>query len=151
MTTQDLLLELHRRGAVAYRVGDKVRVRPATAVPPDLARRLREHKAELLLALPDAPQRTMEWLAVQVASRLLDGMEVWIAENERSATELEAEFLRESGAPPIIFTAAEVQVLAGMLEQDRRALLRALVMLKRACPGAVLERVTTPDTETYDG
>jgi len=48
-----LLAEVHRRGAVAYRVGDRLRIRPAAAVPPELVERLRQHKAELMPLVPE--------------------------------------------------------------------------------------------------
>jgi hypothetical protein len=48
-----LLAEVRRHGAVAYRVDNRIRLRPATAIPPDLLERLRQHKAELLALVPD--------------------------------------------------------------------------------------------------
>jgi hypothetical protein len=49
----ELLNELRRRGAIAYRVGDRLRVRPADVVPAELVDRLREHKAALLSLVPE--------------------------------------------------------------------------------------------------
>lgn len=53
MTTSALLEEVRRCGAIVYRTGDCLRVRPASAIPPDLVARLCTHKAELLQLLPD--------------------------------------------------------------------------------------------------
>lgn len=55
MTARDLLAEVHRCGAVAYRIGDRLRIRPADAVTPELVDRLRQHKAELLPLVPERP------------------------------------------------------------------------------------------------
>ena len=52
MSATALLAELHRLGAVAYRAGDGIRVRPASAIPPELFERLRQHKSELLRVVP---------------------------------------------------------------------------------------------------
>ena len=48
MTPEEILEEVERRGAVMYRTGESLRVRPASAIPPDLIRTLRAHKRDLL-------------------------------------------------------------------------------------------------------
>jgi len=53
-----ILDELRARGAVAYRRGGDVRMRPARAITPELLERVKRHKAELLPLLPDAPPAT---------------------------------------------------------------------------------------------
>lgn len=55
MTAHLLLDELRARGGAAYRHGERVRIVPPSAVSPDLLRRLREHRHELLEVLPEAP------------------------------------------------------------------------------------------------
>ena len=46
-----ILKEMSDRGIEVQRDGDRLRFRPASAMPPDLADRLRTHKAEILAAL----------------------------------------------------------------------------------------------------
>jgi 3-polyprenyl-4-hydroxybenzoate decarboxylase len=53
MTPSAIIEAVRRRGAVVYRTGDSLRVRPASAVPPDLIEALRVHKAALLREIPD--------------------------------------------------------------------------------------------------
>lgn len=53
MTVQALLDEVRRCGALIYRIGDVVRVRPISAIPPALAAELRTHKADILPLVPD--------------------------------------------------------------------------------------------------
>lgn len=55
MSAAAIIDELRRRGASAWRLGDRVRVCPALAVSPDLAAAVRVHRAELLALLPPAP------------------------------------------------------------------------------------------------
>lgn len=55
MIAQQLVADLRARGVSLYRLGERVRVIPASAVEPDLQARLRAHRAELLRILPDAP------------------------------------------------------------------------------------------------
>ena len=52
-TAAALLAEVHRRGATARRVGDRIDLQPATALPADLLVQLREHKIDLLGLLSD--------------------------------------------------------------------------------------------------
>lgn len=138
MTAHDLLAELHRRGAVAYRVGDRLRVRPADAVPPELLDRLRQYKAALLPLVPERPPD-----AFLVSSRVL-GESVWLTADDATAERLARELAVE-GDSRLVFTAVELLPLAEMLEADRRVLLAVLVRIKRAIPGAILEAVTDRD------
>lgn len=55
MTALAVLDELRARGGVAYRHGARVRIVPPSAVSPELLRRVREHRHELLEVLPEAP------------------------------------------------------------------------------------------------
>lgn len=55
MTALAVLDELRARGGIAYRHGERVRIVPPSAVSPDLLRRVREHRHELLEVLPEAP------------------------------------------------------------------------------------------------
>src|SRR5437899_935691 len=79
-TAHELLDELRRRGAVAFRVGDRLRVRPADVVPPELVDRLRAHKAELLGLVaehpPAAPAVDYEaiYAALTAAARTADDL-----------------------------------------------------------------------------
>lgn len=50
----EILAEIEAVGAVAYRRGDEVRMRPARAITPALLDRVRRHKRELLAVLPTA-------------------------------------------------------------------------------------------------
>ena len=51
----EILAEIRAVGAVAYRRGSEVRMRPARAITPALLDRVRRHKRELLAVLPAAP------------------------------------------------------------------------------------------------
>ena len=51
MTAIDIIQDLRRRGVELQAAGDRLRFRPAGAIPPDLLERLREHKAEIIAAL----------------------------------------------------------------------------------------------------
>jgi hypothetical protein len=54
--TPALLVEtLQARGVVLWAVGDRLRVRPATAVTPEELEALRRHKAEIMKLLAPAP------------------------------------------------------------------------------------------------
>ena len=53
----DLLIDLTRRGIELVPCGDWLRYRPRSAMTPDLAERLRAHKAELLAILGHAGGR----------------------------------------------------------------------------------------------
>src|SRR6266545_4974089 len=54
MTAAALIAELRARGVELIPTGDRIRFRPASAVPPDLVERLRHHKAEVLRLLTPA-------------------------------------------------------------------------------------------------
>lgn len=51
----EILAEIRAVGAVAYRRGDEVRMRPARAITPALLDRVRRHKREPLAVLPSTP------------------------------------------------------------------------------------------------
>ena len=53
MTPAAMLAEIRRRGAIAYRKGDTIRLRPASVLPPELIEAVRRHKAELLAVVPE--------------------------------------------------------------------------------------------------
>lgn len=55
MTPEAVLAEVHRRGAIAYRTGDTIRLRPASVLPAELIEAVRQHKAELLPLVADRP------------------------------------------------------------------------------------------------
>ena len=55
MTPTALLAALHDLGAEAYRVGDKIRLRPAAVLNPEILAQVKAAKAELLPLLPDKP------------------------------------------------------------------------------------------------
>lgn len=74
--------------------------------------------------------------AYRVYSRLLDE-EVWLAEDESHAQELERELAMENDRR-IVFTVAEVEVMRGMLVAEMRSLARP----KRWFPGARIEAAT---------
>lgn len=50
-TAAALLAELRRRGVELRPAGDRIRYRPAAAVPPELVAELRQHKAAVLALL----------------------------------------------------------------------------------------------------
>ena len=53
----DILAELQRHRVRVERTGDRIRLRAPVAPPADLVARIRKHKEELLLALPDRSAR----------------------------------------------------------------------------------------------
>lgn len=55
MSAAAILDELRARGAVAYRRGDQVRMRPGSVITPGLLDAVRRHKDELLPLLPSDP------------------------------------------------------------------------------------------------
>ncbi len=55
MAAVGLLRLAVEHGVEITRVGDRLRVRPATALTPDLRERLQAEKAELLRIVPEAP------------------------------------------------------------------------------------------------
>jgi len=59
-TAAELLRELQSRGVELAAAGDRLRFRPASAVPPDLRAVLAEHKRELLAALTPSPATEAE-------------------------------------------------------------------------------------------
>jgi hypothetical protein len=54
MTAAALIAEFRALGVELIPAGDRIRFRPASAVPPDLVERLRHHKAEVLRLLSSA-------------------------------------------------------------------------------------------------
>ena len=69
MSAQALVAELRTRGVELIPAGDRIRFRPASAVPPELVERLRAHKAEVLAILTPAP--VAEVLSAEVHRRSL--------------------------------------------------------------------------------
>jgi hypothetical protein len=146
-----LLAEVYRRGAIAYRIGDHIRLRPAAAIPCDLLARVRRHKTELLPLLPEgtpatasAPAATRELSgALRIASRTL-GEDVWLVADDEDAATVEAELAAE-GDTHLVFTLAEVQALRGMLAADMRSLAR----IKRIFPGSRIDVVTPCRPEVH--
>jgi len=67
----DLLGELRERGVELQVQGDRLRFRPASALPPELLQRVARLKPELiaLLAPPRAPEQKVEDLSVEEADR----------------------------------------------------------------------------------
>ncbi|MAT68931.1 MAG: hypothetical protein CMJ58_05350 [Planctomycetaceae bacterium] len=65
MTAHDLLAELDRRGIAIQAHGDRLRYAPRSAVTPELAARMRQHKRALLAILGDANEAN--WHAVSLA------------------------------------------------------------------------------------
>ncbi len=68
----ELLVEVKRCGAVAYRVGDRIRVRPAAQIPPRLLEELRQHREALLSLVPEQREADNCWrvMGAPGASRL---------------------------------------------------------------------------------
>jgi hypothetical protein len=147
MTPTAVLAEIRRRGAVAYRVGDMIRLRPASVLPAELVDAVRQHKAALMPLVPgysrDCDPAFADVDAYLIKSRLL-GETLWMAPDDATAVRLEGELAAE-GDHRLVFTVAEVVAVAGMLDADRRTVLAAVVRIKRAMPGAVLDCVTPPD------
>lgn len=119
-----LLAEVRSRGAVAYRLGDRIRLRPATAIPPDLLDRLRAHKTELLQLVPDFDAiyqalttafGTTEDLAAIEWHAVLNGG--WII-GEIAVLERRCEQLAAVGADETTYRAA-VTVLVARMQQIR--------------------------------
>ena len=63
-----VLDEVRMRGGAAYRLGDRVRIFPASAASPDLVERIREQKQQLLPMLPLAPPHVAAAAAVESPS-----------------------------------------------------------------------------------
>jgi hypothetical protein len=63
LTAAALVIELRSRGIELVAVGDRLRFRPASRVPPELLVRLRERKAEVLALLSgdSAPRAGLAW------------------------------------------------------------------------------------------
>jgi hypothetical protein len=62
LTGEALIIALRSRGIELIAVGDRLRFRPASRVPPELLQRLRERKGEVL-ALLSAASRARSWYA----------------------------------------------------------------------------------------
>ena len=143
MNAAALLQELSSSGVEIRSNGDRIFVRPRARASAEQKEALLRHKAEVIQLLKcPSPQAAPESEQVRVFSRLL-GEEVWIADSDESAAELESE-LAKSGDRRLVFTAAEVVLLEGMLAAD----LAALMQLKRAFPGARLRGVRRPGEES---
>jgi hypothetical protein len=77
MTAHDLLTELDRRGITLQAHGDRLRYSPRSAVTPDLAGRMKAHKAALLAILASEPwepevsqdANDANWQAIRDADR----------------------------------------------------------------------------------
>ena len=75
MNAADLITDLARLGIRIEAHGDRLRYSPRSAVTPDLARRMKAHKGELLAILrPEADAPTID---------LTDAMAVWQAALDR--------------------------------------------------------------------
>jgi hypothetical protein len=123
-----LLAELRAYGAAAYRVGDRVLVRRAKALPPELLARLRENKATLLTLVPDAPP-PVDYEAIYATVTGTTGSIgdrdacVWWYElghrdlpGELCALEHRCEELAREGAPEAEYRAAVEQLIARIRE-----------------------------------
>ena len=63
MSAPAILNELIRAGATVRRQGDKVKIRGATVIPPELLARARAERAAILAALPDPNEQRTRLLA----------------------------------------------------------------------------------------
>jgi hypothetical protein len=134
----EILHELHRRGVAVRRDGDRIRFRPKEAVPAELLERMREHKPALLELVPaewSPPEDLTDGLildertdavAWRLYSRLLD-RELWLARDERTRREIEAE---HPGVPVLTF--AEIPAL----RREPPELLAAILATKAEFAGA---------------
>ena len=76
MTAPQILAEVRARGVELAAVGDRLRYRPVTAVPPELLEELRQNKPELLRLLAAAREiaapAACGWCGGPLAAYLLD-------------------------------------------------------------------------------
>lgn len=95
MTPAAMLAEIRRRGAIAYRKGDTIRLRPASVLPPELnVRKTRPRRGD-----PIAPGASERDIAAAVG---LSRRRIWEAKQAASIPEDEFEALIESDDPPSI-------------------------------------------------
>ena len=132
-----LLADLAARGIEVQAHGDRLRFRPPDAVTPDLVRRLKVHKAELLAMLAPPAGRTgtaHPWDPAE-AERLLSELRAEVATNKVS-------FGGRTPAPLANVLADVMRVAAGYVANHERegrrgwdalALLRGMVPLARRC------------------
>lgn len=108
MTALAVLDELRARGGIAYRHGERVRIVPPSAVSPDLLRRVREHRHELLEVLPEAPPEVAALPAIGGP---------WIVSSSRDG----AMRLLVETPPPWPDSVFEAATLVEVLDQHHRA------------------------------
>lgn len=128
-----ILAEIRAVGAVAYRRGDEVRMRPARAITPALLDRVRRHKRELLavlpvappeVAAPPAPAEPVEWIVSSAsagAMRLVIAAspEDWTAAVWRAAALVEVLDMRTRADRADAQEAADqLQALLGELKRE---------------------------------
>lgn len=85
MTTapvSELMADLERAGIELQADGDRLRFRPQSAIPPDLAARLKANKAGILAMLkkadtPDIPPRPQPWQGHYMRLTFKDGWWAW--------------------------------------------------------------------------
>lgn len=77
-----VLDEVRMRGGAAYRLGDRVRIIPASAASADLLERIRQQKQQLLPLLPVAPPHVASATAVESTPPC----QPWIVSPRRRAT-----------------------------------------------------------------
>jgi len=128
VTPSALLAEIHRHGAIAYRAGDTIRLRPASALNPKLIEQVRQHKADLLPFLPTAAPAAPY---TDLTNGLSAGEDLaactWAERNGHpdviatlAACEQRCEALAGDGTDPATYRAA-VARLVGFLETLRAA------------------------------
>ena len=153
MTVEALLVELRDRGVQLVPEGDRLRVRPASAVPPDLLGRLREHKAEVLALLTGRPSvRPARHVAealpflrmpLDVFARAGASLEVrvpwldvtmWMVPTGRDAVQLMAEGVQRGR----IWTAAELMQFMAIADRTPETV-RTLTHAKLGMDGEITE------------
>ena len=146
MNAPDLLSELRRRGVTVEARGNQLRFRPATAVPPELLKELRVHKAKLLeelrsdsqpspeLDLGNLPAAEIRKARAKLRPKLirLTGYgEVWLTLTDKMATEVgKNERCRDAPRPVIL-----IENLAALSSKSSVAI-RAVLNVMAIFPGS---------------
>jgi hypothetical protein len=142
MNATSLLDELRSRGVTLEARGDRLRFRPANAVPPDLVEQLRANKGEVIALLErdsDRQAATEKALATLEAFSQIGAVRIrtkkfgaiWLALDQATADELRAEEQQREHPRPVLM-ADDVAHLEGKSDKAIRGALEVI----RAFPGA---------------
>jgi hypothetical protein len=154
MTPIELLTELQLRHVELEVVGDRLRIRPAAAVPPELRAELRARKAELVNLLKDRSGplllQAFPGGVTEAASSVLAAEAVALSLSAFASARLVVEVrsaaldevvlfasddaLLDPGERRVVYRAAELRELLGLSRSD----LRAVHAVKKLFGGSIL-------------